>query len=377
MVVLTRNNLHDRLDGHQPLTIHLKPMKADKPVNEPSERAQRILSVLIEQYIREGHPVGSRTLSKRSGLELSPATIRNVMADLEEFGFVAAPHTSAGRIPTSRGYRFFVDTLLKLKPLAIQEVERLQYQLEGEVTGSGKAIAETASSALSTLTSMAGVVTIPRQTHITLRQVEFLPLSDRRILAILVINDTEVENRILEMDRDYSSDELHRAANYLNEHFGGQPLSSVRARIVDELSNTRETMNQLMIDAISIAQVAFGADVERPEYIMSGETKLMEFDELSNVETLKQLFNAFSQQQEILRLLDRSIAAEGVQIFIGEESGYRILDDCSIVSAPYRVDDDIVGVVGVIGPTRMAYERVIPIVDITAKLMGAALNSQQ
>jgi heat-inducible transcriptional repressor len=352
-------------------------MKADKTVNEPSERAQRILSVLIEQYIREGHPVGSRTLSKRSGLELSPATIRNVMADLEEFGFVEAPHTSAGRIPTSRGYRFFVDTLLKLKPLAIQEVERLQHQLEGEVTGSGKAIAETASSALSALTSMAGVVTIPRQTHITLRQVEFLPLSDRRILAILVINDTEVENRILEMDRDYSSDELHRAANYLNEHFGGQPLSSVRARIVDELSNTRETMNQLMIDAINIAQVAFGADVERPEYIMSGETKLMEFDELSNVETLKQLFNAFSQQQEILRLLDRSIAAEGVQIFIGEESGYRILDDCSIVSAPYRVDDDIVGVVGVIGPTRMAYERVIPIVDITAKLMGAALNSQQ
>jgi len=267
--------------------------------------------------------------------------------------------------------------LLKLKPLAIQEVQRLQHQLADEATGSGKAIAETASSALSTLTSMAGVVTIPRQTHITLRQVEFLPLSDRRVLAILVINDTEVENRILDMDRDYSGDELHRAANYLNENFGGQPLSSIRARIVDELSNTRETMNQLMIDAISIAQVAFGADVERPEYIMSGETKLMEFDELSNVETLKQLFNAFSQQQEILRLLDRSIAAQGVQIFIGEESGYRILDDCSIVSAPYRVDDDTVGVVGVIGPTRMAYERVVPIVDITAKLVCAALNSNQ
>lgn len=352
-------------------------MKADKPVVEPSERAQRILSVLIEQYVRDGHPVGSRTLSKRSGLELSPATIRNVMADLEDLGFVAAPHTSAGRIPTARGYRFFVDTLLKLKPLAVQEVEHLQHQLQDEMVGSGKSIAETASSALSTLTSMAGVVTIPRQTHITLRQVEFLPLSDRRVLAILVVNDTEVENRILDMDRDYSGDELHRAANYLNQNFGGQPLSSIRARIVDELSNTRETMNQMMIDAVSIAQAAFSVDVERPEYIMSGETKLMEFDELSNVQTLKQLFNAFSQQQEILRLLDRSIAAHGVQIFIGEESGYQILDDCSVVSAPYRVDDDTVGVVGVIGPTRMAYERVIPIVDITAKLLGAALNSNQ
>ncbi len=352
-------------------------MKAGKPVSEPSERAQRILSVLIEQYIREGHPVGSRTLSKRSGLSLSPATIRNVLVDLENLGFVAAPHTSAGRVPTARGYRFFVDTLLKLKPLAVQEVERLQHQLKEELTGSGKAIAETASSALSSLTSMAGVVTIPRQTRTTLRQVEFLPLSDRRVLAILVVNDTEVENRILDMERDYDADELHRAANYLNENFGGQLLSSVRARIVDELSNTRETMNQLMIDAISIAQVAFSADVERPEYIISGEAKVMEFDELANVETLKQLFNAFSQQQEILRLLDRSIAAQGVQIFIGEESGYRILDDCSVVSAPYRVNDDIVGVVGVIGPTRMAYERVIPIVDITAKLVGAALNSNQ
>jgi len=352
-------------------------MKGDKITGEPTERAQRVLGVLIDQYIRDGHPVGSRTLAKKSGLALSSATIRNVMADLEDLGFVAAPHTSAGRVPTARGYRFFVDTLLKLKPLAVRDVERLQHQLIDEVTGRGKTIAESASSALSSLTSMAGVVTIPRQTHITLRQVEFLPLSDRRVLAILVINDTEVENRILDMDRDYSADELHRSANYLNDNFGGQPLSSVRERILDELSNTRETMNQLMIDAISIAQAAFRADVERPEYIMSGETKLMEFDELSNVQTLKQLFNAFSQQQEILRLLDRSIAAQGVQIFIGEESGYQILDECSVVSAPYYVDDDTVGVVGVIGPTRMAYERVIPIVDITAKLVGAALNSSQ
>jgi heat-inducible transcriptional repressor len=352
-------------------------MTARRTENEPSDRAQRILRVLVDHYIREGLPVGSRTLAKSSGLELSPATIRNVMADLEDLGLVAAPHTSAGRVPTARGYRFFVDSLLRLRPLAPQEVTRLQHQFEDEKSASVKAIAETASSALSALTSLAGVVTIPRQARVTLRQVEFLPLSDRRVLAILVVNDSEVENRVLVMDRDYTSDELHRAANYLTDNFGGQDLSSIRTRVVEELNNTRETMNQLMIDAISIAQFAFGAEPEQSEFVLSGETKLMEFDELSNVETLKQLFDAFNQQQEILRLLDRSISAHGVQIFIGEESGYRILDECSIVTAPYRLDDDTVGVLGVIGPTRMAYERVIPIVDITAKLVGSALNSSQ
>ena len=179
------------------------------------------------------------------------------------------------------------------------------------------------------------------------------------------------------MDRDYSNDELRQAANYLNLNYGGQDLQSIRTRVLDELQNTRESMNQLMIDVINIAQLTFDAGIESTKYVMSGETKLMEFSELSNVETLKHLFEAFNQQQEILRLLDRSIAAHGVQIFIGEESGYQILDECSVVAAPYRVDDDTVGVLGVIGPTRMAYERVIPIVDITAKLVGAALNSSQ
>jgi len=352
-------------------------MNADNLANAPSERAKRILRVLIEQYIDQGHPVGSRTLSKASGLALSPATIRNVMADLEDLGFVVAPHTSAGRVPTARGYRFFVDTLLKLRPPAMREVSRLQHQLQDEMGGNAKAFAETASSALSALTSLAGVVTIPRQSRITLRQVEFLPLSDRRVLAILVINGSEVENRILDMDRDYSNDELRQAANYLNLNYGGQDLQSIRTRVLDELQNTRESMNQLMIDVINIAQLTFDAGIESTKYVMSGETKLMEFSELSNVETLKHLFEAFNQQQEILRLLDRSIAAHGVQIFIGEESGYQILDECSVVAAPYRVDDDTVGVLGVIGPTRMAYERVIPIVDITAKLVGAALNSSQ
>jgi heat-inducible transcriptional repressor len=349
----------------------------DHPANPPSDRSAQILRALVAQYIRDGQPVGSLTLARSSGLRLSPATIRNVMADLEEYGFVAAPHTSAGRVPTAKGYRFFVDTLVKLQPLDAADVSRLQNQLAGEATGDAKNLAEVASAALSSLTQMAGVVTLPRQKHVTLRQVEFLPLSNQRVLAILVVNDHEVQNRVLAMDRTYGESELRRAANYLNEKFIGRDIREARARILEELQATRESMNRLMIDAIAVAEKALELNTERSEFIVSGETRLMEFEELSDVEKLRHLFEAFSAQREILHLLDRSIAADGVQIFIGEESGYRILDDCSVVTAPYRVENEIVGVLGVIGPTRMAYERVIPIVDITARLVGAALNSAQ
>jgi heat-inducible transcriptional repressor len=350
-------------------------MVVDRPVQMPSERACHILRALVEQYVREGQPIGSRTLSLSAGLNLSPATIRNVMSDLEDLGFVSAPHTSAGRVPTAKGYRFFVDTLLQLQPLAITEISRLQTQLVEDASGDAKTVAAVASSALSSLTRMAGVVTLPRQKHLTLRQVEFLPLSNMRVLAILVVNDSEVQNRILHMERDYSEGELRRAANYLNDKFVGRDLREIRARMVEELHSTRETMNQLMIDAVSIAQRAIEPEPEPSELVLSGETRLMAFQELSDVEKLRQIFELFSQQREILNLLDRSIATPGVQIYIGEESGYRILDECSVVAASYRVNEEIVGVLGVIGPTRMAYERVIPIVDITARLMGAALNS--
>jgi heat-inducible transcriptional repressor len=341
----------------------------------PSERAREILRALVEQYIRDGQPVGSRTLARASGMNLSAATIRNVMADLEDLGFVASPHTSAGRVPTAKGYRFFVDTLVRLRPLAFNEISQLQHQLAEDATGDAKAAAATASSALSALTSMAGVVTLPRQRTLTLRQIEFLPLSSHRVLAILVVNDSEVQNRILSMNRDYSESELRRAANYLNDNFTGRDLRDIRGLVLEDLRTTRETMNQLMIDAVTIAQRALDLGAEGAELVLSGETRLMEFAELSDVEKLRQLFEAFGQQREILQLLDRSIAADGVHIYIGEESGYRILDECSIVAAPYRVNDQIVGVLGVIGPTRMAYERVIPIVDITARLLGSALNS--
>lgn len=341
----------------------------------PSERAGEILRALVEQYIRDGQPVGSRTLARATGMSLSAATIRNVMADLEDLGFVASPHTSAGRVPTARGYRFFVDTLVRLRPPAVSEISQLQHQLAEDSTGDAKTAAAVASSALSALTSMAGLVTLPRQRSLILRQIEFLALSNQRVLAILVVNDSEVQNRVLSMNRDYNDSELRRAANYLNDKFIGRDLRDIRELVLEDLRSTRETMNQLMIDAVTIAQRALDLGADAAELVLSGETRLMEFEELSDVEKLRQLFEAFGQQREILRLLDRSIAADGVHIYIGEESGYRILDECSVVAAPYRVNDQIVGVLGVIGPTRMAYERVIPIVDVTARLLGAALNS--
>ncbi|MGI9330473.1 MAG: heat-inducible transcriptional repressor HrcA [Gammaproteobacteria bacterium] len=352
-------------------------MKLDKNSTEPSERAQAILRALVEYYIRDGQPVGSRTLARRAGLSLSPASIRNVMADLEELGLVAAPHTSAGRVPTAKGYRLFVDTLIKLQPLGNQELHNLQsHVLEQSDELDHQALAQRASSALSAITSLAGVVTLPRPAIMTLRQIEFLPLSDRRVLAILVVNDSDVQNRILQMERDYSVDELQRAANFLNEHYQGGELGAVRSKVMDQLNGLQQSMNQHLIDAVTIAQKALDVELARSSYVMSGQTKLMECDELSDVETLKELFEAFNQQRDLLRLLDRSIAAEGIRIFIGEESGYRILDDCSVVTSTYSVDEEVVGVLGVIGPTRMPYERVIPIVDITAKLVSAALNSR-
>ena len=344
---------------------------------ELNERAGLILRALVQSYIHDGQPVGSRTLAKSTDLSLSPASIRNVMSDLEELGFIAAPHTSAGRIPTPRGYRFFVDTLLKMQEAQGAGISDLQKQILVDDTGDARELASSVSSLLSSMTEMAGLVTLPRASHVVLRQVEFLPISNHRVLAILVVNDHEVQNRILHLDREYSESELKRAANYLNKTYAGKELNKVRDLVIEEMRLTQRSMNQLMIDTISIAQQALTIDTPAQEYVMAGEAQLMNFHELSDIDKLKQLFEAFNQKREMLGLLDQSIVANGVKIFIGEESGYQLLGDCSIVTAPYRVDDEIVGVLGVIGPTRMAYERVIPIVDVTAKLVGAALKSAQ
>jgi heat-inducible transcriptional repressor len=343
-----------------------------------SERAQHLLRALVENYIREGQPVGSRVLSRESGLQLSSATIRNVMADLEEYGFVSSPHTSAGRIPTDKGYRFFVNTLLRIQPLETDAVAELRRQLDSR-RESSKDLVSSASQLLSTVTKLAGVVTVPRTQQASISQVEFVGLSENRVLAVLVFDDREVQNRIIQLERYYSPDELKRASNYLNEQFRGRTLTQVRDEILRQLAETHAHMNQIMLDAISVAQQVFGAGQgeESLEYVIKGETNLMGVAELTSVEKLRRLFEAFNEKRDFLNLLDHSLKAEGVQIFIGHESGYQILDDCSVVTAPYAAGDSVVGVVGVIGPTRMAYERVIPIVDMTAKLLGAALNSRR
>jgi heat-inducible transcriptional repressor len=342
-----------------------------------NERAQLLLKALIENYIRDGQPVGSRTLSRDSGLSLSSATIRNVMADLEDLGFVASPHTSAGRVPTDKGYRLFVDTLLKLKPLQHEEIEDIERRL-GSEAASGRSLVQNVSQMLSNVTHMAGLVTLPNPHYISLSQIEFITLSDNRALAIMVMSNREVENRVVQLDRYYPAEELRRAANYLNEAFSGRSLPDVRALLVRQLQETREHMDQLMKDAIQMAQQVFDTHAEeRVEYVIAGETNLMGFAELSNVDRLRRLFEAFNEKHDILRLLDNCLRAEGIQIFIGQESGYRILNDISVVTAPYMLDNKVVGVLGIIGPTRMAYERVIPIVDITAKLLGSALNARK
>jgi len=344
---------------------------ADKMLNE---RAQQLLKVLIDRYERDGEPVGSRVLARDSGMNLSPATIRNVMSDLEEAGFVASPHTSAGRVPTVQGYRFFIDSLLQVQPLGSPQIESLRQELRLEVNTAD--LLTHASSLLSGLTCMAGVVTLPRPEQQALRHIEFLPLSANRVLVILVINEQEVQNRIIHTERDYSPAELQQAANFLTSLLAGKTIRQVRQQLIEEMRQTRENMNNMMIEAVDIAGQIFSPEEEagQDSFVVAGETNLMQFRELCDVEHLRHLFEAFNQKRDLLHLLDQAMCAEGVQIFIGEESGYQVLDNCSIVTAPYTVESRAVGMLGVIGPTRMAYERVIPIVDATAKILGASLN---
>ncbi|MDC0178320.1 heat-inducible transcriptional repressor HrcA [Woeseiaceae bacterium] len=341
----------------------------------PNERAQYLLRVLIQRFIRDGDPVGSRTLSRDAGIDLSPATIRNVMSDLEDMGFISAPHTSAGRIPTPRGYRLFVDTLIRYKPPNEGEIKQMQSQLHKQQDDPG-ALVSSVSNLLSKITSLAGIISVPRAHHSTLRQIEFLSLSDNRVLAILVINDHEVQNRILHTDQLYTTEQLQSTANFINQNYVGVALPEIRTRLLTDLDKTRDSMNQAMYDIIAVARSAM-EDAAAPyaEFVVAGETNLMDFAELSDIDTLRRLFDAFSRKRFMLDLLDKSINAAGVQIFIGEESGVQIFDDCSVVTAPYHAEDDSIGVLGVIGPTRMAYDRVVPIVDITARLLGSLLHA--
>jgi len=341
-------------------------MPTDTPVL--SERAQLLLKTLVERYISEGQPVGSRALSKYSGLDLSPASIRNVMADLEEMGFIASPHTSAGRVPTPRGYRFFVDTLLTIKPLGTIEINQLEGQFHADNT---QKLVASASHILSDLTRFAGVVVTPRRSS-GFRHIEFIRLAEKRVLLILVTPEGDVQNRVIVTERAYSPTELVEASNLLNQHYAGLTFEAIKRRIHEELKQLREDMTKLMAAALEAGSQAISESHE--EVVISGEGNLLDNADLSsNMASLRRLFDLFERKTGLLQLLDVSSRAHGVQIFIGGESGLVPLDECSVVTAPYEVDGQVVGTVGVIGPTRMAYERVIPIVDITAKLLSSAL----
>ena len=338
-----------------------------------SERAQHLFRVLVQRYISSGQPVGSRTLSRDSGLDLSPATIRNVMADLEDLGLLRSPHVSAGRIPTVQGYRFFVDSLLKVAPIDGDVLHHLRSQLE--IKGERESLLDAATSLVSDVTHMAGVVTLPKQERLILRHVEFLALSPERVLVILVVNGSDVQNRVIHLGRPYSQATLQQVGNYLNEVCAGKDLLEVRAALLAEVKEHRSSLNELMLTAVEMADKAFVRDTGNEESLLvSGQTHLMEYGELADMEKLRHLFEAFREKTELLHMLDQCLRADGVQIFIGEESGFEVLDGCSVITAPYGREGKVLGVLGVIGPTRMAYDRVIPIVEVTARLLGAALN---
>lgn len=336
-----------------------------------SERAEALLKALIERYIKEGQPVGSRSLAKDSGLALSPATIRNVMSDLEDMGLIQAPHTSAGRVPTVKGYRMFVDSLLTIKPIDDTQMQSIQQQLMKSLD-TGEAINH-ASSMLSEITHMTGLVSLPRREQNRLEHIEFLRLSARRILVILVVNGQEIQNRVIDTDRDFTASELQQSANLLNAEFAGQDLSQIRQRLLKSMQQARDAMHKLMQDTMSLADRVLEKS-RNDDFVMAGQTNLMGYAEMGDIERLRNLFEAFNAKQDILHILDKSIHSQGMQIFIGSESGYEVLDDVSLVTAPYKVDDDVIGVLGVIGPTRMAYDRIIPIVDVTAKVLSSVLR---
>lgn len=331
-----------------------------------NQRALQVLKILIERYIQDGSPVGSKTIAEEYALGLSPATIRNILSELEEAGYLISPHTSAGRVPTALGYRYFVNTLLNVQSFSHVEMDSFQNKLNPDQDISH--LLQSASSLLSGLTQLVGVVALPRRNRIELRHVEFLPLSGNRVLVILVLNNREVQNRIIHTERVYSQSELQKAANFLNTHYTGKDLLTARKELHDALESDRDNVSKLLQAVMDVVN-------ENKDYVIGNEKQgLTTSHEPEDLDRIKVLFQAFTQKQEILHLLDQSLEAEGVQIFIGKESGYEALGNCSIVTTSYATEGQLIGSLGVIGPTRMPYDRVIAAVDVTAKLLSAALN---
>ncbi|WP_349741988.1 heat-inducible transcriptional repressor HrcA [Roseateles cavernae] len=338
------------------------------------ERSKSLLKTLVERYIADGQPVGSRTLSKASGLELSPATIRNVMADLEELGLIASPHTSAGRIPTARGYRLFVDTMLTAQPASIVGADLRPIETPQLQPDQPQRVIASAAQLLSNLSSFVGVVTAPRKPSV-FHHIEFLRLGERRVLVIMVSPDGDVQNRVIFTTQDLTQPELAEASNRLNAHYAGLSLEAVRERLKSEVDALRGEIGRLMSAAVQVGTEALEHQEER--VVISGERNLLTMQDFSNdMGSLRRLFDVFEQKTQLMRLLDVSSRAEGVRIYIGGESQVVPFEELSIVSAPYEVDGQVVGTLGVIGPTRMAYDRMIQIVDITSRMVTNALSQK-
>ncbi|MEE7559042.1 heat-inducible transcriptional repressor HrcA [Xanthomonas sp. Kuri4-2] len=335
-------------------------------------RARQLLRTLIARYIRDGEPVGSKTLAQHAGLDVSPATIRNILADLEDVGLLSSPHTSAGRVPTAHGYRVFVDSLVQMRPPAEDEVRRLRAEL---ASGAGtQSLLGSASEMLSAMSHFVGVVSAPRREQFAFRHIDFVALDARRVLAILVFADNEVQNRVIEPRRPYEPAELERVANYLNAQFAGRALSDIRASLLRELRVAKDEMEQLLAHSVDLAGDVLAPAAGGEDMVLAGQTRLMGVQDLSDLDRLRELFEAFASKREILQLLERTIQAPGVRIFIGEETGVVSLEDVSLVTASYAAHGQVLGVLGVIGPKRMAYDRVIPLVQTAAQVLGAALE---
>lgn len=338
------------------------------------ERAQILLRRLIQSYTKNGHPVGSKSLAQQSGIEVSPATIRNIMAKLEEMGLVDSPHTSAGRVPTQAGYRFFIDSLLEVSDLGKSAEQSLNEAFTVNKTSAD--LIQTASSMLSQMTQLTGLITVSKPARITIRHIEFMKLSDRRILVIMVINSDQVLNKVIQVDRDYTDLELTEAANLLSRYLVGSSFSKAKNQLRREIKQHKDDVNRIMKSVLEVMGSVCEEDNQN-SLLMAGESNLLQFAELSDINTLREIFEIFNQKRDLLNILQGCVEAEGVQIFIGSESGFSVLSECSVIGAPYMVENEVVGVLGVIGPTRIAYEQVIPTVDLTAKLLSSALNSQK
>ena len=341
---------------------------------DPDPRAKQLLKLLVEHYIAEGTPVASKALATLPGVAVSSATVRNVMSDLESMGLVRSPHTSAGKIPTQQGLRFFVDTLLSVEPWNEDRVREVEAELDPNLSPSE--LISTASELLSQFTQMTCLITTPRRNQSHLRQLEFLRLDDQRVLVILVLNDRDVQNRVIHLDQSFSDQELSQAANLLNQEFGGRPLEDMREAVFSSMRADRERMDAALHSALTMAESALPAQraaTEDQELVVSGERRLLDFT--ADTDIARALFDAISRKGRVLHLLDQCLQSSGVQLYIGQESGYRPLGDMSLVTSSYEVNGRLAGVLGVIGPTRMDYKDVIPVVDVTARVLSAAMRN--